>query len=237
MSHYPKVTVHTSERQKAARLLKSLGWSCFWLQLVLTVVSGLIFGFATLDPNLNLNLKSGIGLLSVLGGMAALSFSLYWCFRYVRLGRKLDAPESALHPSRKETIEVLQFGVLVNLIAMLFTLVSIEAIVGSLLLKTLSVPQGAAVYRTGQLVVPIDIFIVQANISMIMAQFVGISIPFGLASRVDHRWERSRSRSISRSRRKLRHRKRNGGKPLIASNDVDRTGERKNPVDPDPRIG
>jgi len=191
MSHYLEATAHPLARQQAASLLRSLGWIGFWLQLGLTVVSGLIFGFAVLDPTLNLNLKSGIGLLSVLGGLTALGFSLYWCFRYVRLGRQLDAPEPTLHPGRKETIQVLQIGVLVNLVAMLLTLVSIETIVGSLLLKTLSVPQGAAVYRTGQLIEPLDIFVVQANISMIVAQFVGISIPFWLASRVEHHWERS----------------------------------------------
>ncbi|MHC5829884.1 MAG: DUF3611 family protein, partial [Nostoc sp.] len=91
-----------------------------------------------------------------------------------------------LHPSRKKINQVLQLGVLVNLAAMLLTLVSIETIVGGLLLKTLSVPPGAAVYRTGQLIEPIDIFVVQANISMIVAQFVGIGIPFWLASRVEH---------------------------------------------------
>jgi len=68
----------------------------------------------------------------------------------------------------------------------LLTLVRIETIVGTLLLKTLSVQQGAAIYRTGQLVEPLDIFVVQANISMIVAQFVGIAIPFWLATRIEH---------------------------------------------------
>ena len=40
-------------------LLRSLGWSGFWSQFVLTIVSGLILGFAMLAPNLNLSLKSG----------------------------------------------------------------------------------------------------------------------------------------------------------------------------------
>lgn len=143
--------------------------------------------FAVLDPNLNLSLKSGIGLLSVIGGITALGFSIYWFFRYVRLGQKLEVPDPAVSPSRKETVQVLQLGVLVNLVAMLLTLVGIETIVGALLLKTLSVPQGAIVYRTGQLIEPIDIFVVQANVSMIVAQFVGIGIPFWIASRVEHR--------------------------------------------------
>ena len=184
MSSHLESKSYPSERQQAASLLRSLGWSGFWIQLVLTIVSGLILGFAILDPNLNLNLKSGIGLLSVIGGIAALGFSIYWFFRYVHLGQQLSAPEPALHPSRKEIIQVLQLGVSVNLAAMLLTLVGIETITGALLIKTLSVPQGAAVYRTGQLIEPIDIFVVQANISMIVAQFVGIGVPFWLASTV-----------------------------------------------------
>ena len=98
----------------------------------------------------------------------------------------MSAPQPALHPSRKEIIQVLQLGVVVNLAAMLMTLVGIETIIGTLLLKTLSVPPGAAVYRTGQLIEPIHIFVVQANICMIVAQFVGIGIPFWLASRIEH---------------------------------------------------
>ncbi|MCG6133368.1 MAG: DUF3611 family protein [Nostoc sp. LLA-1] len=184
MSTHLESKSYPSEKQQAASLLRSLGWSGFWIQLVLTIVSGLILGFAILDPSLNLNLKSGIGLLSVIGGIAALGLSIYWFFRYVHLGQQLSAPEPALHPSRKEIIQVLQLGVSVNLAAMLLTLLGIETIIGALLLKTLSVPQGAAVYRTGQLIEPIDIFVVQANISMIVAQFVGIGIPFWLASRV-----------------------------------------------------
>lgn len=177
---------HPSERQQSASLLLTLGWGGFWIQFVLTIVAGLILGFAILDPTLNLGLKSGIGWLSVIGGIAALGLSVYWFYRYSRLGQQLKDPDPTLHPSRKAIVQVLQLGVLVNLVAMLLTLVGIETIVGALLLKTLSVPQGAAIYRTGQLIEPIDIFVVQANISMIAAQFVGIGIPFWLASRVEH---------------------------------------------------
>lgn len=176
----------SSDRQQAASLLPLLGWIGFWIQFGSTIIAGLILGFAILDPTLNLGLKSGISLLSVIGGIAALCLSIYWFFRYVRLGKRLEAPEPALHPNRKEILQILQLGVLVNLVAMLLTLVGVETIVGALLLKTLSVPPGAAIYRTGQLIEPIDIFVVQANIIMIVAQFVGIGIPFWLASRLEH---------------------------------------------------
>lgn len=191
MLNYLEKQPHLSERQQIANLLRLWGWSGFWIQLVLTIIAGCILAFAILDPMLNLNLKSGISLLSVVGGIAILSFSVYWCFRYVHLGQQLKDPELDLHPSRKETVQILQRGVLINLIAMLLTLVEMQLIVGVLLLKTLSVPQGAVVYRTGQLIEPIDIFVVQANISMIIAQFVGIAIPFWLMSRIEHHSQHS----------------------------------------------
>lgn len=193
MSSYLESKSYPLERQQIANLLVVLGWSGFWIQLVLTAVSILILGFAILDPSFNLNLKSGAGLLSVVGGVSVLSFSIYWFFHYVRFARRLEASEPSLHPSRKETIQILHLGVLVNLAAMLLTLVGIEAVIGGLLLKTLSVPQGAAIYRTGQLIEPIDIFVVQANVSMIVAQFVGIVIPFWLASHVEHYHEKASS--------------------------------------------
>jgi hypothetical protein len=186
MSNYLEQRSHLSESQKAASLLRSLGWSGFWIQLILTIIAGFILAFAILDPMLNLNLKSGIGLLSVIGGIAILGFSIYWCFRYVQLGQQLAASDPGLHPSRKEVVRVLQRGASINLLAMLLTLIGIEAVIGALLLKTLSIPQGAAVYRTGQLIEPIDIFVVQANVSMILAQFVGIGISFWLISRIEH---------------------------------------------------
>ncbi|WP_143289293.1 DUF3611 family protein [Brunnivagina elsteri] len=49
---------HSSEREQAASLLQLLGWEGFWIQFVLTVVAGLILGFAILNPTLNLRLRS-----------------------------------------------------------------------------------------------------------------------------------------------------------------------------------
>ena len=78
MSSHMELKSHPSEIQQAASLLRSWGWSGFWIQFVLTIVSGLILGFAILSPTLNLNLKSGIVSLSVIGGIGALGLSIYW---------------------------------------------------------------------------------------------------------------------------------------------------------------
>lgn len=175
----------SSARQQTAASLRRLGWIGFWTQLVLTIASGLVLLFAILDPNLNINLKSGLALFSALGGIFFMCFSIYWFFHYTRLSRKLTSVDSSLHPSRKEIIRALGMGVLVNLVGMLLILIGVEVIIGTLLAKTLTVPQGAVVYRSNQLIEPLDIFVVQANINMIVAQFVGIGIPCWLVSRLE----------------------------------------------------
>jgi hypothetical protein len=175
----------SSDRQQVAVSLRTFGWIGFWTQLVLGVAAGLVLLFAITDANLNINIKSGLGLFSALGGILILCFSIYWFFRYILLSKQLEALESSLHPSRKETVRTLQTGVLINLAGMLLILVGVEVIIGTLLGKTLSVPQGAAIYKSGQLIEPLDIFVVQANINMIVAQFVGIGIPFWLVTRID----------------------------------------------------
>ncbi|WP_424411287.1 DUF3611 family protein [Microcoleus sp.] len=66
------------------------------MQLTLTIISALILGFAILSPNLNLNLKSGIDLLSVIEGIADLGLSIYWILRYVNLWQKIQ-PRNQLY--------------------------------------------------------------------------------------------------------------------------------------------
>ncbi|WP_371417520.1 DUF3611 family protein [Anabaena sp. UHCC 0187] len=45
MSTYLEPKSHPSERQQAASLLRSLEWGGFWIQLILSIISGLILGF------------------------------------------------------------------------------------------------------------------------------------------------------------------------------------------------
>lgn len=174
-----------SSRQQVAAALHKLGWIAFWIQFILTIISAAILLFAVVDPNFNLNLKSGLSLFSATGGIATLGLSVYWFFRYTGLSKQLRAADPDLHPSRGKTIQVLQIGMFINLVSMLLTLLGLELIIGVLLAKALSFPEGAAIYRTGQLIEPLDIFVVQANVNLIVAQFVGVGISAYLLSQVE----------------------------------------------------
>jgi hypothetical protein len=66
---------------------------------------------------------------------------------------------------------------------MLLTLLGVETIVGTLIAKSLSQVEGLALYNASQLIEPLDVLVVQANINTVLAQFVGIIISFWLVSR------------------------------------------------------
>jgi Protein of unknown function (DUF3611) len=101
----------------------------------------------------------------------------YWSFRYTRLSRQLQTPDTKVRPKRGDAIRAIRIGLMINLTGMLLTLLGAQAIVGSLLAKSLSQPQGGAIYDPGrvtQFIQSLDIFVVQANTNTVSAHFVGV---------------------------------------------------------------
>lgn len=174
-------------REKIASTFRNLGWSGFWIELILAAIGTAILIFAIADSSFNINtLKSGFGFFSALGGIIALGFGVYWNFGYLRIAKRLKDSEASRHLSKKEVVKTLQNGVIIHWVGMLLTLLSAQTIVGALLLKVLSLPQGLVISQVNRLIEPLDIFVVQASICLITAQFVGIAISFWLLKRISH---------------------------------------------------
>lgn len=177
----------STTREKIASVFRILGWSGFWVELILTGISSAILLLAIADSNFNINtLKSGFGFFSAVDGIIALGFGVYWTFSYLQIAQQLKDSEASRHLSKKEVVKTLQNGVIIHLVGMLLTLLSTQTIVGALLLKVLSLPQGLVISQVNRLIEPLDIFVVQASICAIAAQFIGISISFWLLKRISH---------------------------------------------------
>lgn len=175
--------------QRIASTIRITGWIGFYSQLVLAIVSSLILLFAAVVPSRNPNanpnnLGAGSGLFFAVCGLLALYFSVYWAFRYTRVARQLRSADVDLRSKKADVIQVLQIGLIANLAGMLLTIVGAEATIGGLLARALTQFQGAALLDPGRVVEPIDIFVVQANINTIAAQFVGIAVSLWLLKRV-----------------------------------------------------
>jgi hypothetical protein len=118
--------------------------------------------------------ETGFGLFFAVCGLIVLFLGAYWAFRYTRLSRRLKSPNAQVRPKRGDALQALQFGLIINLVGMLLTILGSQAIVGSLVAKSFA--QGVAIFSGNPLrfINPLDVFLVQANVNIIMAHFVGV---------------------------------------------------------------
>ncbi|MBE9097747.1 DUF3611 family protein [Tychonema sp. LEGE 07203] len=179
--------------QRVAIALRTAGWICFWVQLVLAVVAAIILLFAIpfAIPRATVAAGStsagtGGGVFFAICGLAVLCYSVYRAWSFTRLSRQLRSPAGAVRPKKADTIKQVQLTLIANLSGMLLTLIGAEAISGTLLAKSLAQPQalfGAAV-DFSRFIQPLDIFVVLANTHATVAHFVGIIGALWLLDRI-----------------------------------------------------
>jgi hypothetical protein len=178
--------------QRIAFTLRTVGGISFWLQTVLGVISTLVLLFATFSSNVGRqtnqasNQGTGFGIFFAICGLVTLGVGAYFAFRYTRISKELQVSNAAGRPSKADTLQIIRLGLIVNLVGMLLTILGAQAIVGSILAKSLSQPQGAftAIDPT-RFVQSVDLFVVQANTNTIAAHFVGIAASLWLFNRVN----------------------------------------------------
>jgi amino acid transporter len=175
--------------QAFAETLRTTGWIIFGIQISLGLISGAILVFALGDPNFNLkanDLMSSSGLLFAFGGLISLMVGVYWAFRYTRLAAELSSFHEEIHPKKSAVIQLLEQGLTINAVGIILTLLGVEAVVGVLVAKSLTEGAGLAMYNASQLIEPLDMLVIQANINTILAQFIGIILAFRLTNRLSH---------------------------------------------------
>jgi Protein of unknown function (DUF3611) len=175
--------------QKVALLIGRAGWSIFWLQLVLAVVSGaILFFYAAFSRNARSGagfLGVGLGTLFAICGLVTLAVSIYLAFRYTRFAARLQAAVESNRPSKTETLKLVRLALSVNLLGLMFTILGAQAIIGSVLAIALSQPEGWILRSAAvPIVQPLDLFVVQSNINAVTAYFFGIAISFWLFNRL-----------------------------------------------------
>jgi hypothetical protein len=173
--------------QKIAAQMSRVGWAGFWVQLVLAVVSSLIFLFAIPFASTGINNPgTGGSILFVIGGLLVLYVSTFWSFRYVMTARQLKNPN--LRPKKADTIKLVQWGLICSIAGMGVSVLAAESIGGTLLGKSLSsVSLSVGIFSAdalSKIIQPLDIFIVLANTHVITAHFIGIVCSLWLLDRL-----------------------------------------------------
>ena len=175
-------------KQQFAATFRIVSRISFWVQLALGAISGLALVFAIFSRNLTAQTNNpgiGFGIFLAISGILVLCFRVYWAFRYRRLARRLQSPERELQPRKEEIVQVLRIGLIVSLVGLLLAFLASEVTVAVVVAQTLAVPQGVVAYAPRNLIRPLEIFVLLANVNMIGAHLVGCVTSLGLLNWLD----------------------------------------------------
>jgi len=130
-------------RRRIASAFRRWGWVGFWSQLILGFFPVILVTFQLFFSSKS-QLRGGLDAANILSfvDLLTLFVTIYWCFRYTRLGIELE--DSNQYPSRAKVIRELWIGIIANIgVIFLAVLIGIGT-VGGLLYVVLSLPQGGA---------------------------------------------------------------------------------------------
>ena len=172
--------------KKISSNLIILGNAGFWLQLVLGIVSLMLLFFASpLLRSADGDGSRNFAIFCAALGVLTLAISIFFFFRrYISIGNILKKGSIKDTPNKKQTIRLVKLGLSSNLIGMLVSLIGAEAFAGILYGKAAQIPAGAAVYNTNQLIEPVEIMALIANVHTIFSHFAGIIIGLWLLDRI-----------------------------------------------------
>ena len=187
-SHHHDQPSLAPKLQHIAKTISFTGWITVWVQLVLLIVSGLALLFAATGRDFaqQQNTGLGVGIFWGVCGIVVLLFSVYWNFRYTRLGKRLANPNITLHPSKAETVRAMRLGIMVSLVGILISILGAGATVGVLVAKSVSQPPGVAITDPYRIIRAMDVFVEVANINSIAAHFLSTVASLWLLEKVNH---------------------------------------------------
>ncbi|BAT51479.1 hypothetical protein NOS3756_04020 [Nostoc sp. NIES-3756] len=180
----------SSTLRSIGQTFRLTGWISFWIQLVLGVISGIIvllFGiFSQRSGSPNNNPGTGFGVFLAVCGLLVLGGGIYLAYRYTRIGSQLLSSNPSNRPRKVETVQVLRLGLWINLGGTVLTLLGAQAIVGTLVARSIS-PQAVTtqLFDPTRIISGLDMLVVQANINTVSAHFCGLVGSLWLLNRIN----------------------------------------------------
>jgi hypothetical protein len=164
---------------RATRAMRRFGWIGFWAQLTLSVVGAVILLFSVAFTSLA---GPRASLYLTLVGILAGFLSAFWNYGYLRTAARmqefLDGADVA-KVRKQAVVDLVTRGVLINVAGLGATLAGVQALVGTLVAKTLSnasvnpfMASAAAGYNP---VLALDVFLVQAATNTLLGHFASMA--------------------------------------------------------------
>ncbi len=176
----------SARMRKVASALKWAGLAGFWTQLVLGVVSTLALGVAIVTKSERSSPGIGFSLFCAVCGLICLVVGICIAFRYSKMADKFVIPNTA-PPKKSTTIKLVQIAIITSIAGTLITIIGGETITGIVLSKTLAFDP-AKVFNnqsSTEFVNSLDVFIIQACFSIILAHCSGLISSLWIYSQID----------------------------------------------------
>jgi Protein of unknown function (DUF3611) len=179
--------------RKSSALLRRFSWLNFWIQLILGVVAGGMATFTIIRNMLpqaggNQPRAAGLTETSIFLALSLLVqvYMLIRAFQCVQTGRKLRQDDPTYRPSKAQTIDFLWRSVLFTFCGLGLAILSAQSVGGILLGRSLaSIGAVFSPLSAAQIIEPLDIFLVLANVHVITAHSLGLAITMFLLYRLD----------------------------------------------------
>lgn len=192
MANFFNTGLSSPTTQQIARSFRWLGWLGFSLQLLLGFLPILVVVANVLFNPRQRQIGFSLGLWMAIACLIILLFSMYWCFRYTRLAKRLELRDE--RPAKSQVVQDLKWGLAANLGVMILAVLIAFSRVSNLTFKMLSLPQGGTIVTPNQmgttlaapgaLITPSNMIAIQAMISAIAAGLVGTIVAILLLDQV-----------------------------------------------------
>ena len=176
----------SARMRRVATALKWAGLAGFWVQLVLGVVSTVTLALAIVNQSERSSPGIGFSLFCAVCGLICLVVGICITFRYGKMAAKFSQP-NATPPKKSTTIKMIQIAIITSIAGTVITIIGGETITGIVLSKTLAFDP-AKVFNsrnTTEFVNSLDVFIIQACFSIILAHCTGLLSSLWIYSRID----------------------------------------------------
>jgi hypothetical protein len=141
MSENTKTPWLPSNPESLARQFSRLGWTGFWIQLVLIAVPILLLIYVMFFSGPDSAQSKGIDLSNYLsyGGLLVMLFTTLWFYRYTRLASRITDPD--LRPSLSSVTRTLWVGLWASFLGIIFSMLLLLSAVARLLFVLMTMPQ------------------------------------------------------------------------------------------------
>jgi hypothetical protein len=134
--------IRPSKGSSLARAFFRLGWAGFWLQVVFGSIPILLTAYFFVFSRTGTISRSGFPFAEYLTiiDLLMLLFTLYWSYRYTRLGRQMMSPDK--RPPESTVIRTVWIGVTASTVGMLFSMIVLLIETSNMLFIFLRAQQG-----------------------------------------------------------------------------------------------